>query len=206
MERKRKRFRNTTEVVDKKRSRSTAGVVGKKRSRSTAGVFDGFSGGEASVQSASQPDLGVPGVMNGFADQGGGLHQEEEREDIVLLNEDELEMEQDDLVPGSGKSVEHAPAVEAGRKDLGSDLKKKRLSSVVKGSGKRKVQTYDELIEGPGGVGASYDDLDFKFEIPKEVEEFEVRLMEDRRVMKCSWTLVLVSAKRTKSSDFSFQV
>ena len=76
----------------------------------------------------------------------------------------------------------------------------------VLGSGKRKVQTYDELIEGPEGVGASYDDLDFKFEIPKEVEEFEVRLMEDRRVMKCSWTLVLVSAKRTKSSDFSFQV
>ncbi len=34
------------------------------------------------------------------------------------------------------------------------------------------MRTYDELIKGIGGP--DYDDLDFEFQIPKEVEEIEV--------------------------------
>ena len=57
---------------------------------------------------------------------------------------------------------------------LGSDPKCKRLSSALKSSEKRRVLTYDELIEGTGRSESAYDDLDFEFEIPKEVEDIEI--------------------------------
>ena len=50
----------------------------------------------------------------------------------------------------------------------------KRKSSARKISKKNQVLSYDELIEGPGRVEIDDDDLDFEFEIPKEVEEFEI--------------------------------
>ena len=147
-------------------SRSRPGVEKKKnRSRSTAGVANGPPGVEASVQSSSQPDPGPPGAWNGFVGQDNGPHQEGEREDVVLLDEDELEEEQSVLDPGPSNLVDLRPKMKPG---------KKRLSSVRKVSKKERVLTYDEVIEGPGRVEAAYDDLDFEFKIPREVEEFEI--------------------------------
>ena len=153
----------------KKKSRRSRSV---KRSRSVARV--GPPGVESSVQSVSQPDPGESGVRNGFTDQNDELLQEEEREDVVLLNEDDLEMEQDELTPGPSSSVDQVSDLKTRNGSLGSDPKCKRLSSALKSSEKRRVLTYDELIEGTGRSESAYDDLDFEFEIPKEVEDIEI--------------------------------
>ena len=155
----RKRARSVT--------RSKVGVekVKSKNLRSLARVGPGSVA--ASVQSASQPDPGVPGARSGFVDQDDGLHQEEEMEDVVILNEEDLEDE-----PG-GSALSSGLPVESMELDVqGPAPKKKRLTSALKVSRNVRVRTYDELIEGSDKL--AYDDLDFEFEIPKEVEEIEV--------------------------------
>ena len=122
----------------------------------------------------SQPDPDVSGVRNGFSDQNDELLQEEEREDVVLLNADDPEMKQDELAPGPSKSLGQVSDMKARNGSLGSDPKCKRLSSALKSSEERLVLTYDELIEGTGRGDSAYDDLDFEFEIPKEVEDIEI--------------------------------
>jgi len=120
----------------------------------------------ASIQSASQPDPGVPGARSGFVDQDDGLHEDAEMEDVVILNEDDLE-------EPVGSALSSGLPVESMELDVqGPVPKKKRLSSAPKVSRNVRVRTYDELIEGSGEL--AYDDLDFEFEIPKEVEEIEV--------------------------------
>ena len=61
-------------------------------------------------------------------------------------------------------------------KDLLARLKCRR--SVVKPardrSGSRRVLSYDEIIEGPPRMENAYEDLDYVFEIPSKVEDFEV--------------------------------
>ena len=95
------------------------------------------------------------------------LHQEVEMENVVILSED-------DLVEGPvGSALSSGLIVESMELDVqGPAPKKKRLSSAPKISRNVRVRTYDELIEGSGEL--AYDDLDFEFEIPKEVEEIEV--------------------------------
>ena len=141
-----------------------ARVKGKKP-RKTFGVSDGALGEEASVQSSSQPDPGTPGVRNGFVDQDDGPHQEEEKEDVVLLDEDDLVEDQPSLAQGSVKLSDSHPMLSFGNKWKSSTRKIPKNNRVL---------SYDELIEGPGRVETDYDDLDFEFEIPKEVEEFEI--------------------------------
>ena len=148
----------------RKRSRNAAGVVGEKRSRSSARVVDGLPGVEAYVRSSSQPDPGSPGVRNGFEVQDNEPHQGEEREDVVILNEDELEEEQLVVGPGPSKRLDPHSKLEP-RKSLVRPIKKVSRSKAV--------LSYDELIEGPGRVEDAYDDLDSVFEIPREVEEFQ---------------------------------
>ena len=133
--------------VEKKRKRSgnAAGVVGEKRSRSTARVVDGFPGVEAYVRSSSQPDPGSPGVWNGFEVQDNEPHQAEEREDVVILNEDELEEEQLVVGPGPSKRLDPRSKLEP-RKSLVRPTKK-----------------------GPPRVENAYEDIDSVFEIPSEV-------------------------------------
>ena len=155
----------------RKRARSvTRSKVGAEKVRSTnlrSLARVGPVGVAASVQSASQPDPGVPGARIGFVDQDDGLHQEEEMEDVVLLNEDDLEDEAGGSALSSGLPVESMEL-----EVQGPAPKKKRLSSAPKVSRNVRVRTYDELIEGSDNL--AYDDLDFEFEVPKEVEEIEV--------------------------------
>ena len=92
-----------------------ARVKGKKP-RKTFGVSDGALGEEASVQSSSQPDPGTPGVRNGFVDQDDGPHQEEEKEDVVLLDEDDLVEDQPSLAQGSVMLSDSHPMLSFGNK------------------------------------------------------------------------------------------
>ena len=80
-------------------------------------------------------------------------------EEVVFLDENDEVMVEDEpeAVPSTLKPV------------------KKRLSSALKRSSSKKVRprTYDEMIEGVGDEDEFPDNLDFEFEIPKEVEDFE---------------------------------
>ncbi len=80
-------------------------------------------------------------------------------EEVVFLDENDEVMVEDEpeAVPSTPKPV------------------KKRLSSALKRSSSKKVRprTYDEMIEGVGDEAEFPDNLDFEFEIPKEVEDFE---------------------------------
>ena len=152
----------------KKRARSSSRsrvAANRKKPRQIPGASGGAFGEETSVQSSSQPAPGLPGVRNGLVDQDDVPHQGEEREDVVLLDEDDLVDDQSFLVQGSGNLSDSSPM-------LGFGIKRK--SSARKISKKNQVLSYDELIEGPGRVEIDDDDLDFEFEIPKEVEEFEI--------------------------------
>ena len=103
--------------------------------------------------------LGRSGVMNEHGNQASRLHQGEEAEDVVFLDENDEVIIEDEpkILPPSSKPV------------------KKRLSSALKysRSEKSRPRTYDELIEGVGEEAEFPDNLDIEFEIPKEVEEFE---------------------------------
>jgi hypothetical protein len=99
-------------------------------------------------------------------DQDDGLHEDAEMEDVVILNEDDLE-------EPVGSALSSGLPVESMELNVqGPVPKKKRLSSAPKVSRNVRVRTYDELMEGSGEL--AYDDMDFEFEISKEVEEIEV--------------------------------
>ena len=136
-----------------------SGKVKKRKSRSSNSAEGSLPGVEASGRSPSQPAPGSPGVVSELGNQASGLHQREEMEDVVFLDEDDEVIIEDEpeVLPPPSKPV------------------KKRLSSSLKysRSEKSKPRTYDELIEGVGEEAEFPDNMDFEFEIPKEVEEFE---------------------------------
>jgi len=140
-------------------SGAKSGKVKKRRLRSSKSGAEGISGVEASGRSPSQPAPGLPGVGNELGNLANGLHQGEETEEVVFLDENDEVMVKDEpeAVPSNLKPV------------------KKRLSSALKRSSSKKVRprTYDEMIEGVGDEDEFPDNLDFEFEIPKEVEDFE---------------------------------
>lgn len=136
-----------------------SGKVKKRKLKSSRTVEGDLPGVEALGQSPSQLAPGPPGVMNEHGNQASGLHQGEEAEDVVFLDENDeviIEDEPKILLP-SPKPV---------KKMLSSALKYSR-------SEKSRPRTYDELIEGVGEEAKFPDNLDFEFEIPKEVQEFE---------------------------------
>ena len=132
-------------------SRSRPGVEKKrKRSRSTARVVDGLPGVEAYVRISSQPDPGLPGIGNGTEVLHSRPYQDEEKELVES---------------GSGPSK---------GKDLRAGLKSRRIlvRPAKKSSWSLRVLSYDE--RGPPRVENAYEDLDSVFEIPSEVEDFEI--------------------------------
>ena len=108
---------------------------------------------------SSQPALGLLGVGSELGEEDTG-----QQEDVVLLDENDCTME---VVKGEKGA---APGLaEAGMKS------RKRLSAASRMSRSERLRTYDELIEvSYKAVVAFPDDLDFQFEIPPEVEEFEL--------------------------------
>ena len=142
----------------RKRSRSRSKVrleISKKKQvqpKGDAGLERGVLGEETPIKVSSQPDPGLPGVGNGIET----LHS----------------------VPDQGKEKEmEESGVDSNKvKDLLARLKCRW--SVVRPardrSGSRRVLSYDEIIEGPPSVENAYEDLDSVFEIPSEVEDFEV--------------------------------
>ena len=138
------------------RSRSKVRLERSKKMRvqpkEDASLERGVLGEETHIKVSVQPDLGLPGVGNGVDT----LHS----------------------VPDQGKEKEmEESGVDSNRvKDLLARLKCRR--SVVKPardrSGSRRVLSYDEIIEGPPRVENAYEDLDSVFEIPSDVEDFEV--------------------------------
>ena len=142
----------------RKRSRSRSKIRldrSKKRqvqSKEDASLERGVLGEETPIKVSVQPDPGLPGVGNGVDT----LHS----------------------VPDQGNEREREESgVDSNRvKDLLARLKCRR--SVVKPardrSGSRRILSYDEIIEGPPRVENAYEDLDSVFEIPSDVEDFEV--------------------------------
>ena len=142
----------------RKRSRSRSKVrpeMSKKKRvqpKGDASLERGVLGKETPIKVSSQPDPGLPGVGNGIE----ALHS----------------------VPDQGKEkeVEESGADLKKVKDLLARLKCRR--SVVRPardrSASQRVLSYDEIIEGPPRVENAYEDFDSVFEIPSEVEDFEV--------------------------------
>ena len=134
-------------------SRSRPGVEKKrKRSRSTARVVDGLPGVEAYASISSQPNPGLPGIR----------YRTE-----VLHNRPYQDEEKELVESGSGPSK---------GKDLRAGLKSRRILArpAKKSSWSLRVLSYDEIIEGPPRVENGYEDLDSVFEIPSEVEDFDI--------------------------------
>ena len=133
-------------------SRSGAGGSKKRRSRSRSdyGVAGGVRGREARAGSSSQPDPGSLGVGSGS---------------VVLCRGPYQDKEQEELGSGPSKEGSLRRALEP-RKSLVRPAKKSSMSQVV--------LPYDEIIEGPPRKENAYEDLDSVFEIPSDVEEFEI--------------------------------
>ncbi len=136
------------------RSISRSGADGNKKrrskSRSDHGVASGVRGREARTGSSPQPEPGSPGVGSGS---------------VVLCRGPYQDKEQEELGPGPSKEVSLRRALEP-RRSLVRPAKKSSRSQVV--------LSYDELIEGPPRKENAYEDLDSVFEIPSDVEEFEI--------------------------------
>jgi len=123
------------------------------------------SGKEACAKSSSQPDPDLSGGRNEHEDRSNGPDREGEREDVVLVEEDDLEDEQMVVIHGSSGAVVCDSGLGPQRRNVISRCNRPKRGVVL---------SYDEIIEAPIRRSPAYDDLDSVFEIPKEVEEFEI--------------------------------
>ena len=148
-------------------TRAKPGKEKRRKLRAVKAEVSGTPGVKASGRTPSKPTLGLPGVWSGFGDQTSGLHQEEEMENVLVLDEDDAvviaEHSEEIVTPGPGRAVSGRPTVKP----------KKRLSAASRMSrcDEFRFRTYDKLIEGTGGrdevVFPGY--MEFQFKIPHEV-------------------------------------
>ena len=118
-----------------------------------AGVSDDLSG-----PAPSQPGLGLPGTGSGLGAMDGS------QEDVVILGGAESSAEFD--VEAASRSV----------KDSEKKKPAKRMSAASRCSRRDGPWrfTYDEVIEGGEKAEIAYpDNLEFQFEIPPDMENFE---------------------------------
>ena len=83
----------------------------------------------------------------------------------MLVEEDDLEDEQMVVIHGSSGAVVCDSGLGPQRRNVISRCKRPKRGVVL---------SYDEIIGAPIRRSPAYDDLDSVFEIPKEVEEFEI--------------------------------
>ena len=148
---KRSRSKSKIKPIKLKRMRIRARIP---KADCAAGVGSGGSSGPA----PSQSGLGLPGTGSGLGamDDGG--------EDVVIL--------------GGADSSEGSEVENTAHSIKVSETKKpvKRMSAATRRSRKdgARVMSYDELIKGGEKAEIAFPDgLDFQFEIPPDVENFE---------------------------------
>ena len=153
----------TGQKRSRSKSKAKPGKLKRMRLRSlkegvSSGVKSKFGSDLASL-ALSQPSLGLSGVGSEL-----GAEDADQREDVVILDENDSPMEIDD-----GEKCAALTPAKTGVKS------KKRLSAASRLSRSDGLRTYDELIEGSAEAVVVFpDDLDFQFEIPPEVEEFKL--------------------------------
>ena len=147
------------------RSRAKPGKIKRRKLRSeqekAKGEADsGVVGKDSTVRILSQPTPGAPGVVSGVGVLEDDLLSDEEMEDVVVQL----------------SSDEEAPVVAKGGRDHAELIPLRRTGAAVRQSRMDafRFRTYDERIEGDVEEVAFPDNLDFRFEIPKEVEDIEV--------------------------------
>ena len=87
----------------------------RRKLRAVKAEVSGTPGVKASGRTPSQSTLGLPGVWSGFGDQTSGLHQEEEMENVLVLDEDDAvviaEHSEEVVTLGPGRDVSGRPTV-----------------------------------------------------------------------------------------------